>query len=404
MTTNHKPKVAVVVSHPIQHFCPQYASYAGCSDWEVKVFFASALGSVEYVDKQFDTTIKWNNLYLDLFNHQFLNGKEVIPVNLHLDAPEIELALEQYETDIIITYGYIQKFQRRAVKWAVKNQKKIVYISDSEHAQETNYIKEYMKKPFLRAYFNQIDIFFTVGNYNEHYYAWFDVPMKKMIRTGFPIDLNYMEMAYQERFLKNKSVRNLLKISDKEVVISVVGKVLDFKRQQDVIDALYELERISKTPYTALIIGSGPNLEKVKERAAKLTFNKAIFTGFVTPEYLPNYLASTDVYIHPSSKDRHSLSVSEALYMGCPIIISDRCGSYGPTDDVQTGKNGFIYKCKDIQDLTRCILLLGENKNLRYQFSGSSHDIAVRTQSLAHGEGLRAALTHCGLLRNNFPV
>ena len=47
----------------------------------------------------------------------------------------------------------------------------------------------------------------------------------------------------------------------------------------------------------------------------------------------------------------HSLSISEAIYMGCPVIISDKCGSYGETDDVQVNKNGFVFECENVVQL-----------------------------------------------------
>ena len=45
-----KLKIAIVVSHPIQHFCPQYVSFAKNKDIELKVFFGSALGHKKYTD------------------------------------------------------------------------------------------------------------------------------------------------------------------------------------------------------------------------------------------------------------------------------------------------------------------------------------------------------------------
>lgn len=398
MTGKKIPKIAIVVSHPIQHFCPQYVSYAKCKDWEVMVFFASALGSTPYKDIQFGETIQWPNLYLDLFNHKFLNKEEVIKISPSIDSSELELNLEQYAPDVVITYGYIQKVQRRAVKWAKKNNKKIFYISDSEYAQRTNYLKEYLKRLILKNYFNKIDLFFTVGNFNEHYYAWHGIKMEKMIRTGFPVDYTILERCYNERLIRRNYIRNLLNINNKHIVVSVIGKILDFKRQEDLIHALYEIEKISEIQLTAIIIGSGPSMLKIKQLSEKLYFNKVIFTGFLSPENLPDYLAASDIYIHPSSKDRHSLSITEAVYMGCPVIISNLCGSHGPTDDVQIGKNGFVYDCGDIDQLIKTLLVLGQNPRLRETFSEFSHDFAIKTQALAHGEGLRAALLTCGLL------
>lgn len=36
-----KIKIAIVVSHPIQHFCPQYASFAKDDEIELKLFLSA---------------------------------------------------------------------------------------------------------------------------------------------------------------------------------------------------------------------------------------------------------------------------------------------------------------------------------------------------------------------------
>ena len=36
---SHNPKIAVVVTHPVQHFCPMYKSWSEETDWSLKVIF-----------------------------------------------------------------------------------------------------------------------------------------------------------------------------------------------------------------------------------------------------------------------------------------------------------------------------------------------------------------------------
>ena len=68
----NKHKIGIVVSHPIQHFCPQYVSFAENRNIHLKVFFGSALGHKKYTDKNFKQEIAWGNLHLDKFDHVFL--------------------------------------------------------------------------------------------------------------------------------------------------------------------------------------------------------------------------------------------------------------------------------------------------------------------------------------------
>ena len=118
----NKPlKIALVVSHPIQHFCPQYVCFAENKEIEFKVFFASALGFKKYTDPSFKKEISWDNLNLDQFQHEFLNGEKVIKVDKNIDAISLNTALDQFSPQLVIGYGYFQRLQRRAKKWANKN-------------------------------------------------------------------------------------------------------------------------------------------------------------------------------------------------------------------------------------------------------------------------------------------
>ena len=393
-----KPKIAIVVSHPIQHFCPQYVSYASCEDWEIKVFFASALGYKAYDSPGFGTSVKWENLGLEKFPHVFLNNEEVIMTSGNLDAEDLDTHLAEYDPDALIIYGYRQKYQRRALKWGRKFEKKIFYISDSELRQRRNPITEIIKRLILKRYFKKVDAFLTVGNANEDFYSNYGVNSDNFFRTPFSIDINSYKIAYGSRSKIRVEHRASLGLEDDEIVCAVVGTLVPWKRQGDLIDAIHVLEQNSDNKFTAIIIGSGAMLEGLQEKAKKVKKNKIVFTKFVKPQDLTKYYAASDIYIHPAEKEPHSLAISEALYMKCPLIISDRCGSYGPDDDLQPEKNGFVYKCADIKELAGKMEILAANSELRKQFGEYSHSYGQRSQAISHYLGLKAALTANHLL------
>ena len=79
--------------------------------------------------------------------------------------------------------------------------------------------------------------------------------------------------------------------------------------------------------------------------------------------------------------------------MGCPVIISDACGSYGPTDDVQPGRNGFVYPMGNITLLAKGVEFLYHSIEMRVNYSEASKRIGQHNQRLAHGESLLAAAT-----------
>lgn len=384
-------KLALVVSHPIQHFCPWYANLAKNKGLEFKVFFASKLGAESYIDKNFEQKIKWNNLYLDEFEHEFLNDGKVTPSTAKLDAVELGDRLDEFDPDAIIIYGYWQLLSRRAYRWAVKNGKRIFYISDSEMRRKENPIISAMKKIRLQPYFRRIDYFLTVGDANASYYRSYGIGDHRLVYSPFPIDVNHFSNRRKESTVIGKALRERFGIAEDDLVLLMVGKHVSWKRPIDIIKALHRLEYLSQR-FVLFLLGSGPDTKKLKEESKGLKKNRVILPGFVSPESLPDYYAASDIYIHPAEMEPHSLAISEAIYMGCPVILSNRCGSYGISDDVQLGVNGLSYECKNIVALSEQIIKLSSDKEMLASFAKKSSEIGAQKQHQAHFGGIKTVL------------
>ncbi len=384
-------KIAIVVSHPIQHFCPWYASIAQIPELTSKVFFGSKLGASAYTDENFNKEIKWNNLYLDQFEHVFLNGDAILPSNANLDAGSLNEALNSFNPDAVIVYGHWQKLSKRAYKWCVRSNIKVVYISDSElHSSGTSF-KNWIKKIYLSWYFKKIFRFLVVGDANADYYKQCGIDNNRLIYSPFPIDIKLYESKKCNYSVIRSGVRNKFNMEEADVVITFVGKLVEWKCPQHIISAMELLEQ-DNVRYIFLIAGSGELEESLKKQALNLKKGKVLFAGFVNPEDLPDLYAATDIYIHPSAYEPHSLAISEALFMGCPLLLSNQCGSYGMSDDLQPGTNGFVYRYGNIQEMASAIKFIAKDKDIRNSFSEKSFSIGALKQQQAHSNGIQALI------------
>lgn len=377
-------KIAIVVSHAIQHFCPMYASWASIDGIDLKIFFASNLGAAKYIDPSFGREVQWDNLYLDEFNHEFLNGDTTIQPSAQLDAPNLDEKLSEFKPDLLVHYGYFHQVAKRAKKWALKNNVKLAYISDAERRRHRPFWKELLKYPYLHFYFKSENYFFTVGNANEDYYSFYGASKAKMHRMMFSIDIKSYDKAYNNIAFLRTNFREQYNINTNDIVISTVGKLLEFKSQNHLIDVLSILEQtMPQKTFHVFIAGSGSIEETWKKQAVKLTKNKVHFLGFVNPTDLPSIYAASDIYIHPSMYDAHSLSISEAIYMGCPIITTDKTGSWGSYDDVQENYNGYVYEYGNIKQLSDKIIALISNNKME-EFKQNSIKLSREFQALSH--------------------
>lgn len=380
-----KPKIAIVVSHPIQHFCPQYESFAKYEGAITRIFFGSALGYKPYLDSNFKQEIFWSNLKLESFDHVFLNGDIVLPVTRELDAPTLSKELTLFSPDLIVVYGYFQKIQRSAYRWARKHNIPIAYISDSERRQQRSFLKECIKYPYLKLLFSKISYFLTVGNANEEYYQYYGVSKQRFIRMHFPIDINLYKSCYDQRDTLRSGIRQQYGIRADETTLCVVGKLVSWKNQDHLIEAMKILE--TQQLYVHLfMVGSGDKMEEWGQKAVVLKKSRVHFTGFVNADVLPAYYAASDIYIHPASVEPHSIAISEAIYMGCPIIISSTCGSFGSSDDVQEEMNGYVYEFGDVEKLAALIKTLISDQSKRQAMGNYSHQLGVKYQQISHNQ------------------
>ena len=383
-------KIAVVVSHPIQHFCPQYSSWSQLPGVELHVLFASKSGILPYRDTNFGVTVEWDGLRLD-FSHEFLPGAEVRKVERALDSEHVEARLDAFCPDAVVFYGYAQRLQRRAVRWAVKRGVPRVMIADSELRSHRSVFKRMVKSALLPAYMARVSRFLTVGDANEAYLRQYGVRDDKFIRSFFPIDIAAFDTLLAEREVVRNRRRMELGIPEHHTIILQVGKLVPWKRPGDLVQLSNRLLS-QRDDITVVLVGSGLDEERLRRGAKRIGPGGVIFTGFVRPKELMEYYLAADIYAHCAEREPHSLAVSEAVYSGLPVVLSDRCGSFGPTDDVQSGRNGLVYRCGDLIALRRAVLRLVEAPQLRSVMSNESATIGKEHQKLAHGQGLERAI------------
>lgn len=375
-----------------------YAKLALFSEWDLHVIFACSFGARPSFDKKFQRVVEWSNLGLHRFSHEFLvdvtSSKNAV---WDLSAPLLEERLLNFGPDVIVVYGYSQKLQRRALYWARQHGKKTLMISDAEANTTRTLIVRKIKNIVVPRILKAVNGFLTVGDSNESYYCQYGASCSDFFRSPFPIDLELYERAWLHRKELHRQLRKKLEIEDNKLVISMVGKLTPTKRQKDLIFAV-EQSSLNDRSTVVLLIGSGETENELRTLSGKSQKQEIRCIGFIEPSELPMYYAATDIYIHTSSKDRHPLAISEAIYMGCPVIVSDAVGSVGPTDDVRPGCNGLVYSVGEINELAHAIGRLDIDKNLRVFFGQNSHEIGVANQVLANGLGLKHALTSWGQL------
>ena len=349
-TAEARLRLALVVSHPIQHFCPMYREIARDPRVQLLVIFVEA-GAEPRFDADFGVKTQWQDDILEGYDHLLLGA----PPEQRPKA--VAEALERFGAQAVYVHGYTLNYLRAAMRWARRAGAPVLLTTDNELLHRRPWHVRAAKRVLLPMAFRRVTLFLTVGDENERAYAHYGVPASRFRRVTFSIDSAYYDPFVARREEVRTQVRERLGIAADAVVLLNVGKMILHKEQADLVAAFAEATRQTDKPTVLLLAGDGPERKRLEAQAAAL--GEAVqFLGFVRVQDLPEYYLAADGYVHPSSIDPHPLAISEAIYCGLPVVASDLVGSIGATDDVQPGRNGWSYRAGDRAQLAAILLAL----------------------------------------------
>jgi len=374
-----RPRVAIVISHPVQHFCPMYREIAADGRVELLVLFVEA-GAAPKFDDQFGRVVQWQADLLDGFTFKVLA------------APEKEQSratvaeLKEFAPDVVYVHGYARPYLRAAMRWAKSAGAPVMMTTDGELLHPRPWYIEAIKRVVLPLTLRNVDLFLTVGDENERYFAHYGVTRERFLRVTFSIDSGYYDKTLARREEARRGVRERLGIAGDAMVVLTVGKMIPRKEQADLVKAFLELAKTGHTSAVLLIAGEGELRAKLEDLAKPL--GEAVkMPGFIGVDELPEFYVASDVYAHPSMGDPHPLAISEALYCSLPVVVSDQVGSIGPTDDVQNGKNGWVYRTGDIATLAAILGNLIDHPEVRLKAGAESVALGEKHSSKYTAKG-----------------
>jgi glycosyltransferase involved in cell wall biosynthesis len=366
-------RVAIVVSHPIQHFCPMYRNIAADPRVDLLVIFAEA-GAAPRFDSGFGQVIKWQDDLLEGFPHTMINADN------SERSQAVLRELGRFRPDVVYVHGYALPYLRHTMRWAKQSGIPVLMTTDSELRHPRPWHVRLAKRFALPPVLRNVDLFLTVGDENERYFRNYGVSSDRFHRVPFSIDSAYYDKILVNQAEIRQRLRERLGIAPDATVFLTVGKMIPRKEHASLIRAFGAAVKQAHGSAVLLIAGDGP-LRPQLEELAKGLGSAVRLLGFIGVQQLPEYYSAADVYVHPSSHDPHPLAISEALYCGLPVVVSDRIGSAGPTDDVQVGVNGWEYPNSDETALSNILAHLIDHPEVRAQSAARSRGLGLEHAS-----------------------
>jgi len=237
----------------------------------------------------------------------------------------------------------------------------------------------FLARVFPRVVFLGTDPRAEIGwRYGPHMNAFTRLAMAPLI-SGTPVVVNSQALAarfrrYHPRIIlggvetrrfdqlpSKEEARHSVGVAEGRTLLVSVGKVIPVKRLEWLMDVVRRLPGVE-----AMIVGGYREEHYSDEYYRTLLVaypdirDRVRFTGEVTWDQVPTYLAAGDIFVFPSKFEGMPNALLEAMAAGLPVVVSD----IPPHRElIQHGRTGFL--ARDPKEMGQIVERLSKDEELR---------------------------------------
>ena len=169
----------------------------------------------------------------------------------------------------------------------------------------------------------------------------------------------------------------LPELSDASIVIGAVCVLRPEKNLTLLQEAFAKVRGLSHNP-KLLLVGSGPELDKLKINAARLNITaQSVFIP--AAQHVAPFMQSMDIFVSCSYSEAFSNSILEAMACGA-CVVGSRVG--GTPELISDAERGLLFRSNDAEDLADKLARLIQRPALRRQFGERAAKFAAAKLSM----------------------
>jgi len=223
-----------------------------------------------------------------------------------------------------------------------------------------NMVAHYIIKKFA----NRCDAIITPTPSTEEYLR--NLGVSALIET-IPTGISMEDYRYwtdeQIGMLRGKYV------NEDELLLVTVSRMAKEKNLDFLIDGLVKVKERTKIPFKCLLIGEGPERERLEKKVADMGLGgQVIFTGNIPPRQVSLHYLAADLFVFASTSETQGMVLVEAMTGGCPVVAVRASGVH---DVIRDGYNGFMVP-ESTESWAREVAVLIENRKLLSVMSQNS--------------------------------
>lgn len=162
-----------------------------------------------------------------------------------------------------------------------------------------------------------------------------------------------------ERFngVEPENLRRQFEVPENAILFGTIGKLIHFKGQQLVIEALSQLKRQGLDQFVYLLVGNGPAKEELVKQVQESGLSDQVkFAGY--RDNIPGIIQGLDFVIQPSLTESFGLAVLEGLACGKLVITSN----VGIVDEIyDMNQSQFVFEAGNVDSIAQILFDLLKN-------------------------------------------
>jgi glycosyltransferase involved in cell wall biosynthesis len=337
------PRLAVVLSHPIQYYSPWFQWLRERTDLNFRVFYLWDFGVAIRRDPQFRTEFKWDVDLLGGYDSEFVPNRSARPGPDHFrgfDNPRLTARLAEWRPEAVLMFGYKWLSHLRAIGWARRRRVPLIFRGDSHLLGRPS--PRPVARFLLRQLYGRFAAFLPVGQANRDYFAAFGVPSPRMFFAPHAVDRRRFDPADPAAGAAASALRSEFGIAPGSRVVLFAGKFTPAKQPRELLEAFLSLDRRD-----AVLVLAGDGEEKPALQAAAANSPRVRFLPFANQSEMPARYRIADLFALPSRGfyETWGLAVNEAMHLGVPALVSDRVGCQ--RDLVTEGETGWVFPAEN---------------------------------------------------------
>lgn len=182
----------------------------------------------------------------------------------------------------------------------------------------------------------------------------------KIIYNGIPLDKFKVSISQED-------ARKVFNLPLDRFIVGGVGRLKQEKGYDILIKAVSKIKDAS-----VVLAGDGPLRSELQAFAKELQVD-CIFMGMLSPDLIPKFLKTLDIFCFPSLWEGFGIALVEAMASGLPIIASDI-----PPHREVLGDAGILVPPRDAESIANAINMLLSDHNLRASLIKSAHERSMR--------------------------